>query len=266
MAQKKTTIKDVAREAGVSVATVSYVMNHRTDIRISEETRKKVLQVSNLLNYTPNQAAKALVTNHKHLLGFAYEKSDSLFKKAQQMLLLETLIRFFHEKEYELLVVDAETREQYDQVDAIICYDLSVEHFRNLGDKNFVPLLAIDCFVNHDLFFQINTDYERLKRECALAFEGKEYSYLLLEPSNQARKELILHTFPNVVFYQPDQNLSSIQKKNLLVTDSIFLDLLDKSNQLYYAPSFFPEKIEKLYESLETALSRDPSDQHQIVI
>lgn len=39
--KKRITIKDVAREAGVSVATVSYVMNNRTDIQISEKTRKK---------------------------------------------------------------------------------------------------------------------------------------------------------------------------------------------------------------------------------
>ncbi|MDE6185743.1 MAG: LacI family DNA-binding transcriptional regulator, partial [Lachnospiraceae bacterium] len=59
MMDRKVTIKDVAREAGVSVATVSYVVNQRTDLRISDATRKKVLQVINLLNYTPNQAAKA---------------------------------------------------------------------------------------------------------------------------------------------------------------------------------------------------------------
>ena len=60
MANKKVTIRDVAKEAGVSVATVSYVVNGRTDLKISDETRKRVLQVINLLNYSPNQAAKAL--------------------------------------------------------------------------------------------------------------------------------------------------------------------------------------------------------------
>ena len=50
---QKITIRDVAREAGVSVATVSYVINNRTDMRISDATRKKVLQVINLLDYTP---------------------------------------------------------------------------------------------------------------------------------------------------------------------------------------------------------------------
>jgi DNA-binding LacI/PurR family transcriptional regulator len=44
----KITIKDIAREAGVSIATVSYVLNNKTEERISEETRKKVLQIINL--------------------------------------------------------------------------------------------------------------------------------------------------------------------------------------------------------------------------
>ena len=48
--EKKPTVKDVAKQAGVSVATVSYIMNDRKDQKISEATRKKVLQIANLLN------------------------------------------------------------------------------------------------------------------------------------------------------------------------------------------------------------------------
>lgn len=51
---KKVTIKDIAREAGLSIATVSYVLNNRDDKRISEATKKKVLQVVNMFNYTCN--------------------------------------------------------------------------------------------------------------------------------------------------------------------------------------------------------------------
>lgn len=70
---KKVTIKDVAREAGVSVATVSYVINNREDQKISPETRNKVLQMINLLNYRPNQAAKSLVTQKRQLIALYYK-------------------------------------------------------------------------------------------------------------------------------------------------------------------------------------------------
>ena len=50
--EKKATVRDIAREAGVSVATVSYVLNDKQDTKISEATRKKVLQIANLLNYS----------------------------------------------------------------------------------------------------------------------------------------------------------------------------------------------------------------------
>lgn len=53
-----TTIKDVAREAGVSIATVSKVINGR--VHVAPATRERVLQVMEKLNYAPNAAAANL--------------------------------------------------------------------------------------------------------------------------------------------------------------------------------------------------------------
>lgn len=62
------TAKDVAREAGVSTATVSRVINN--DIRISEETKKKVMYVVEKLGYKINNIARSLKTNKTYTIGF----------------------------------------------------------------------------------------------------------------------------------------------------------------------------------------------------
>src|SRR5262245_40787635 len=62
-----TTIKDVAREAGVSVATVSRVFNDSAVV--SEETRRVVRQVAERLNYWPNGVARSLITDRTQPIG-----------------------------------------------------------------------------------------------------------------------------------------------------------------------------------------------------
>jgi DNA-binding LacI/PurR family transcriptional regulator len=58
--QKKVTIKDVAKLAGVTPAVVSRVSNNDTTLNIREETRIKVLRAINELNYKPNAIARSL--------------------------------------------------------------------------------------------------------------------------------------------------------------------------------------------------------------
>ena len=55
-----TSIKDVAREAGVSIATVSRVLND-IDV-VNEDTKKKVLDAIKKLGYRPNIVARSLKT------------------------------------------------------------------------------------------------------------------------------------------------------------------------------------------------------------
>ncbi len=67
MKNEKVTIKDVAAAANVSVATVSFVINNRSNVKM--ETRVRVLQAIEETGYVPNSSARALVTNKKGVIG-----------------------------------------------------------------------------------------------------------------------------------------------------------------------------------------------------
>lgn len=67
---KAYTIFDVARECGVSYATVSRVLNGHSDVK--ESTRERVLQVCKRLNYRPSAMAKGLTQKKSWLIGVVY--------------------------------------------------------------------------------------------------------------------------------------------------------------------------------------------------
>ena len=60
-------IQDVAERAGVSTATVSHVINETRFVR--EETRLKVLEAIDVLNYQPSALARGLATNSTQTIG-----------------------------------------------------------------------------------------------------------------------------------------------------------------------------------------------------
>ncbi|QDU60100.1 HTH-type transcriptional regulator DegA [Planctomycetes bacterium Pan216] len=72
MAQDKPTrLIDIAERAGVSRVVVGQVLNRSggANVRISEETRKRVLKIARQMNYRPNRAAQQLRGKRTHLLG-----------------------------------------------------------------------------------------------------------------------------------------------------------------------------------------------------
>lgn len=70
---------DVARESGVSGATVSYVLNNTPGVSIREETRKKVIAAAAALGYRPSMAGRALRDGHLKQLGVLAPFGDTLF-------------------------------------------------------------------------------------------------------------------------------------------------------------------------------------------
>lgn len=266
MAGRKVTIKDVAKEAGVSVATVSYVVNGRTDLKISDETRKRVLQVINLLNYSPNQAAKALASKRKNQIGFSVSKTDSVLKMADQMYVMKSIATFFGDKNYDVFLIPPSKFENYGQADSLIGYDLDKKTFSSLGDCNFAPLLAFDCYINDPLFFQINSNLDRLKRAADEKFNGQKYIYVMLDSANTEKKEFTQSTFGNVLFVENISDLEKIDSTNVLVSNKILFDFISDKYNICFEPDLTTEKLELLYTAYEHAANRDPIENHNLCI
>lgn len=68
-AGKRVTMKDVAKRAGVSQPTVSFVLNDRRDVSVAPATRARVLQAAEELRFQPNRAAQSLRSNKSFVVG-----------------------------------------------------------------------------------------------------------------------------------------------------------------------------------------------------
>ncbi len=88
---KKITIKDVAREAGVSISTVSNALNNVNVL--NPDTKEKVLEVARRLNYIPNLNGRNLKAQATGVLGlflgairgpYYGELSDSIYRACQE--------------------------------------------------------------------------------------------------------------------------------------------------------------------------------------
>jgi DNA-binding LacI/PurR family transcriptional regulator len=118
----RVTRRDVARKAGVSTATVSYVINNGPR-PVAQETRHRVLQAIKDLDYQPNQLARGLTTGRTQALGVVIpDVTDPFFpelilgaeKVARERGYSMFLCNANREPELELHYVDLLTQRQTD--------------------------------------------------------------------------------------------------------------------------------------------------------
>lgn len=84
------TLKFLSEETGLSVTTVSLILNNK-NVRVSEEKRKLVLELAKRYNYVPNQLARSLVTKKSKTVGLIIPDITNMFfseiaKKVEQKL------------------------------------------------------------------------------------------------------------------------------------------------------------------------------------
>lgn len=142
-------MKDIARDLGVSVVTVSKVLRNHPDI--SPETRERVLKRMKELNYQPNYAARALVTGRTFCVGLIVPDLVHPFFAE----VAKGLGRALRQRGYALLIASSEENPELEcqeighmlarNVEALVVASThgSPEHFRQIAERG-VPLVLVD--------------------------------------------------------------------------------------------------------------------------
>lgn len=178
------TIKDVARVAGVSVASVSRVLNNGP--KVSKATIEKVTKVMQALNYSPNANARALVTQKSTSLGVVIpDLVDPFFAS-----LAQGVERVARQKNMQLLLstglVSAETERQAINLLIERRCDVMVVHSKKLSDQSLIDLankvpglVLIDRYIKeiaHRCVWLDNLEGGKIAARHLLALEHKDFA------------------------------------------------------------------------------------------
>jgi LacI family transcriptional regulator len=131
-------MKDIARELGVSVMTISKVLRDHPDV--GEETRERVLARVKELDYRPNLAARSLVTGRTYLIGLVVP--DLLHPFFAEI--AKSLSDVLRKRGYYLIVSSSEEDP-----------DLEEQEINQLLARRLDTLIIASCRSTVDLFFRI---------------------------------------------------------------------------------------------------------------
>ena len=105
----KVTLRDIAREVGLSTTAVSLVLNDRP-CKISEESRRRIKEVARRKRYIPNQIARSLVTRRSQTIGLVVPNIESRFFSS----LARRLELGCRERSYALLITNSDDSSEND--------------------------------------------------------------------------------------------------------------------------------------------------------
>lgn len=210
---RKPTLRDVAKEAGVSVATVSYVLNNVSNQTIPDDTKQRVFEAASRLHYVQNLTAKALSLGKTNVIGvLIVSPTDSLISKLISYgAFLDRLERRCHEQGYHLLVSQINPLEpSFDiiverKLDGVFLIDVMEQSFHAISSHlpYGTPLVLVDSLINDRLFHSVSPNLQGMFAE--------------LRASGEQAFALIHEQTSNRLFHDNIQSASSLEDSNLFV-------------------------------------------------
>ncbi len=165
---RRATIVDVARECGVTAATVSRVLNHKRPSSASEETRARVFEVAKRLGYMPDLAARNLNRSSTKIIGLFASPYTNMAEGINEPL-LEGMADFLHNGGYEIFIeLGPVTRQRgalpFWRFDgAILLQAPKPETVRELDNRK-VPYVCVNEQVGHPVAAVLADDTTGMRR------------------------------------------------------------------------------------------------------
>jgi len=163
--RKSVTMKDVAREAGVALSTVSHFLNQSAPL--SEETRQKIKKAIEKLNYRPNLTARNLKKRKTNTIGvfvpdianpFYAEIYKGVADAAREKKYNVILYATSYQKDREYDFVRLVTQWQVDGV--IVSYSLIDENLWSKLERADIPLVLVDVYPVNNRWPSVVVDSE----------------------------------------------------------------------------------------------------------
>jgi LacI family transcriptional regulator len=165
---KRIGIKEVAAEAGVSIATVSYVINNKASESLSPETVERVLAAVKKLNYVPNLSGRILASNKSNLIGVVIPqtepKKEFMFSNPFYSEFLSSFEYTARINGYHVLISGTNADENYIQVakkrnlDGIVILGVNSQDEQQELESSDIPIVAVDSYIKSHHFSTLGTD------------------------------------------------------------------------------------------------------------
>lgn len=190
---RKVTMRDIAKLADVSTATVSYVLNNNEKEKIPDETRNRILSIANELGYVPNLTARSLVKRKSGLIGVIvvrdYE-NEGLWKKCFYNEFVNELEKLLSDEGYHILISNIDcSQPKLDiilerELDAVFIIDVNKEFFFSISNKFTVPIIIIDSYIDDLIFQKVVPDFEDALSKARTALEEDAPFYVINNYNN----------------------------------------------------------------------------------
>ncbi len=165
---RRASIKDVAKAAGVSTSTVSYVLNQKSSESISAQTTQRVWEAVRTLNYVPNLNARSLTSRRTNLIGVVIPQTEPgkefMFSNPFYGELLSAIEYTARRNGYHLLLSGPEPDQSYvgiarnRGVDGIIIVGSYPTKSLSELHQLSVPVVLVDTYVKDPVFHTIGID------------------------------------------------------------------------------------------------------------